>query len=252
MKKKIINKENLLITTGFFLLLAGWQLLSVFMHDLIISSPSEAITSLYDLIVDARFNEHFFPSLKRITLGIFMGSAAGFGLGVVAGLNNNIRYLLEPLRWLLMSIPPIILVVLGMLWFGMGSTMVVFIISIVIAPVVYISTCKGIEMVDTSLVEMTRIYGFSFLMRLRHLYLPAIIGPLSAALVIITGSAARMVVMAELLGANNGIGFAIGDARSNLEIPELFAWVVSVIAIVAMFEFVFLKPLQSHFSKWKA
>ena len=79
MKKKIINKENLLITTGFFLLLAGWQLLSVFMHDLIISSPSEAITSLYDLIVDARFNEHFFPSLKRITLGILWAVRLALG-----------------------------------------------------------------------------------------------------------------------------------------------------------------------------
>ncbi len=221
------------------------------MHKLIIASPYDALKALSHIIGTDEFNEHFWVSIKRVSVGLSIGAVGGFVLGVIAGLFKKIRYLLEPLRWLLMSIPPVILVVLAMLWFGMGSVMTIFIISLVTAPTVYINTYKGIDMVDEEIIEMADIYKFSFTSKLIHIYIPSIVSPLSAALVTITGAGARMVVMAELLGANSGIGFVIGETRSNLEIPQLFAWVLTIITVVGLFEFGMLRPLHNHLMKWK-
>lgn len=249
--RKVLNRERLLTGVGFLLLLLGWQILSCNMHEIILASPLQTVRALGNMLGSSYFNEHFLITLKRISFGIVLGGLAGFMLGLVGGLNRSVRCLLEPLRWLIMSVPPVIVVVLGMLWFGMGSTMTIFIISVMVAPTVYVNTVRGIEMVDSTLVEVSHLYKFSPFMLIRDVYTPAIIGPLSAALVMITCQGARVVIMAELLGANDGIGHALGVARSNLEIPQLFAWVLTSLAIVAAFEFVFFKLVRTFFLRWK-
>lgn len=236
---------------GFMLLLAGWQVLSSNMHEILLASPVQAATALWRMMGTLYFDEHFWITLKRISLGIVLGGLVGFILGIAAGLHEDIKNILEPLRWMLMSIPPVVVVVLAMLWFGMGSTMVVFLISVLVAPSIYINTARGLEMIDKTLVEMARLYKFNFFMLLKHVYTPAIIGPLSAAVVLVTCQGGRVVVMAELLGANDGIGYALGVTRSNLEIPELFAWVLTSLIIVAVFEFILFRPVQNYFMRWK-
>ena len=121
-----------------------------------------------------------------------------------------------------------------------------------VLPNVYINTVKGIEMVDLELTEVAKLYRFSIFRLIKDVYTPAIVGPLSAAVVLVTCQGARVVVMAELLGANDGIGYALGVTRSNLEIPQLFAWVLTSLAIVAVFEFVLFRPVQNHFMRWKS
>ncbi len=233
------------------LLLVGWQILSLNMHEIVLASPIQATTALWEMIQTPYYFEHFLVTLKRVSIGILIGGFAGFFLGIVAGLNRDIKCLLEPLRWLTMSVPPVVVVVLAMLWFGMGSTMAIFLISVLVAPTIYINTARGIEMVDKDLVEVAKVYKFSPLTILKDVYTPAIAAPLSAAIVLGTCQAARVVVMAELLGANEGVGYAIGFTRSNLEIPQLFAWILTTLFIVAIFEFILFRPIQNYFVRWK-
>lgn len=249
--KKFLSRERILTVLGFLFLLTGWQVLSLNMHEIILASPVQAISALWGMLGTPYLTDNFLLTLKRISTGIVIGGLTGFILGLAAGLNRDIKCLLEPLRWLIMSVPPIIVVVLAMLWFGMGSTMAIFIVAVLVSPNVYINTAKGIEMVDKTLVEMSHLYKFNLFMLIKHVYTPAIIGPLSAAVVLVTCQGARVVVMAELLGANDGIGYALGVTRSNLEIPQLFAWVLTSLAIVAVFEFILFRPVQNHFMRWK-
>lgn len=246
-----MTKERLLTFIGFLLLVVGWHIASLYMHELILSSPKDTFLALWKILDTDYFKKHFWVSMQRVSLGLFIGCVAGFVLGIIAGLYKEVRCLLEPIRWLLMSLPPIILVVLSMLWFGMGSTMAIFIISMVTAPIVYINIYKGIDMVDEHLIEMAQIYNFSLWTKLTTIYVPAIVTPLSATMVMIIDAGARMVVMAELLGTNNGIGFVVGEARSNLEIPLLFAWILMVIIVVAIVEFGVLHPMHNYLMRWK-
>lgn len=245
--EKLFQRERLLTAAGFVMLLAGWQVLSLNMHEIILASPAQTISALWNMLGTSYWIDHSLITLHRISLGIALGGTGGFVLGLGAGLSKDIKCLLEPLRWLIMSVPPVIIVVLAMLWLGMGSNMAIFIVSVMVAPNIFINTAKGIEMVDKNLVEMSHLYKFNFFMLVKDVYIPAIAGPLSAAVVMVTCQGARVVVMAELLGANDGIGYALGVTRSNLEIPELFAWVLTSLAIVGVFEFILFQPIQNRF-----
>ncbi len=249
---KRIKREWVFTSLGVLLLLLVWTILSSLMHEIVLASPCQTLSAFVDMAGSEFFNRQFLVTLKRISIGVALGGGIGFFLGVAAGLNRDVKHLLEPLRWLIMSVPPVIVVVLAMLWFGMGSQMAVFIVSVMVAPTVYLNTARGIEMVDANLVDVSRFYRFSAMMLIKDVYIPAIAGPLSASIIMIARQGARVVVMAELLGANDGIGYALGITRSNLEIPELFAWVCTSLAIVAVFEFILFKPLQNHLTRWSA
>ncbi len=236
---------------GVLLLLAGWQITAHYLGPMLMASPAQAAISLGGLVRSPTFWEHASASLMRIGTGVGLGCAIGLTLGVLAGHNARLRGLLEPLRWLLMAMPPVVVVVLAMLWFGLGSAMVIFITVLMMAPGMYVNTVKGMLLVDRTLVEMTHVYRFGAWMRLRHLYLPALAAPLTAALLIATCGGVRLVVMAEVLGAESGAGFALANARSTFDSGELYAWVILILGLVAALEFALLQPLQRRLMLWR-
>jgi NitT/TauT family transport system permease protein len=250
--REILTSRKFLFSVfGFLLLITGWHVLSLFMHRIVMASPYEAFSSLYEIIGTERFQSYVWITTQRIFMGIFWGGLAGFILGLLAGLKEDIKNMLEPMRWTLMSVPPVVVVVIAMLWFGMGSTMVVFIAGLIILPVVYVNTVKGIEMVDEGLLEMASIYKLSVWLRLKHIYIPAITGPLIAAMVLATGMGVRAVILAEVLGASEGVGYAISIASATLEIPELFAYVIVGFFIIGITELLILRPIQNYVLRWK-
>lgn len=250
-KEKLFSHATLFTFFGVILLFFFWQVASVLMHSLIIASPKDTLIALYRMFGTEFFHEHFSVSLKRIFIGVSIGAMAGFALGIIAGLYENVKNLLEPFRWVLMSIPAVVVVVMAMLWFGMGTSMVVFITSVLLSPIVYVNTIKGMEMTDDNILEMAEIYRFSLWMKLKNIYVPAIIAPLSAAMAIVMGNGVRVVILSEVLGTNEGIGYALSSARTNLQVPELFACVFLSLIIVGLFEYLMLRPVQNYLLKWK-
>ena len=109
-------------------------------------------------------------------LSIGCATLLGLVLGLIAGLGSRVCGALEPLRWLLMATPPVIVVVLAMMWFGMGSTMVVFMTIVVLTPRVYVNTVRGMTLQDPQLLAMANVFRFGLWLRLRHLYIPALAG----------------------------------------------------------------------------
>jgi NitT/TauT family transport system permease protein len=245
-------KKKIYTLTGFILLITIWQILSLMMPSVVIASPSATMAAFLKLAVSEYFWNNFIISFQRIFAGVLWGGTVGLVLGIAAGLNKPLKYMLEPLRWTLISVPAVVIVVVAMLWFGMGTRMVIFITGVMLSPVVYINTVKGFESIDEKLIEMANIYRLPLSIRIRHLYIPAITGPLVSAFVIIAGTGVRIVVLAEVLGASEGIGYALAVTRSNLEVPEMFSWVILCILIVAAIENILLKPFQSMAERWQA
>lgn len=236
---------------GGVLILLGWQLLALRLGPLLMATPLQTLRAMAGLPFEDDFRLHAGVSLLRIALGVGLGCVLGFGLGLLAGLDARLRGLLEPLRWLLMATPPVVVVVLAMLWFGLGSAMVIFISVLMLAPGMYVNTVKGMLMVDRDLLEMTRVYRFTAWQKLRHLYVPALAAPLGAALLIATCAGVRLVVMAEVLGAESGAGFALANARSTFDSAGLYAWTLLILLLVAGLEFALLQPLQRRMGRWQ-
>ena len=256
---KIINytieyiKSNKFIYSvlGVLLLLSLWHIASMFMHEIMLASPLQSFIALSEMIKTEYFWTAVWITAKRAFAGILLGGTIGFIFGIIAGLNENIKNLFEPLRWMVMSISPIIVVGIAMMWFGMGTEMVVFIAAFLLSPIVYVNTIKGIEMIDEKIIEMANVYKYSTFQKLRHIYIPALIGPLSAAMTIVITAGMRMIILAEVLGTNSGIGYEFSFAKADMNTPQIFAWLMVTLAFVGIAEYLFFKPIENYFLRWK-
>jgi NitT/TauT family transport system permease protein len=232
--------------------LAGiWQLLSLVVNPAVLASPGDTAAALWHLAAEGNLWRQGFITLRRLVLGLLMGGVLGLGLGVFAGLRPAVRSFLEPVRWLSMTVPAVVVAVLAMMWLGIGERQVIFVVAVIVAPVIYVNTLAGVLAVDERLLEMGRVYGFSRRQMLLHLYLPGIGSPVFAGLTLAAGIGVRAAVLGEVLGAFDGIGHSFSRAMSFLKTPEVFAWVIAILALMAILEFVVLNPARKRVMRWK-
>lgn len=236
---------------GLTLLMLCWWLMSLVFDEIIIASPMKTLLSFADMVMAQAFWESVGVTFQRFAISLMLGSLLGCIFGIVAGLSGAVRWILEPFRWILMTIPPAVLVVISMIWFGMGTVQTVFVTSLLILPIVYVSTVDGIDTVDEQLIEMAGIYHAQPVMQIRDLYVPGVGAHVLTGLSLSAGMGIRIVVLAELLGAASGIGYEFALARTNLDTPALFAWVIVCLVIGGGLEVCILNPLKKYIMRWK-
>lgn len=238
---------------GIVLLVIGWELLSRHFSGLVVAGPGETLVALFRLLGDKTFlMRHLLPSIERLALALCFGVGGGAALGVLAGLIEPLRLMLAPARWILTSVPGVVIVVIFMLWFGMGTTMVVCITATMIAPIIYVNAADAMMRVDRNLLEMAAVYQFPLRMRLVRIYAMALAGPLLSGAVIATGNGIRLVVLAEMLGANEGIGHALAISRANLSTDELYALTLLAMLVIGGVEVLLLRPVRKAVQRRRA
>lgn len=248
---RVKGTRTLFAALGVVAILVGWQLLSLFMSPAIMASPFDTVRALVDLVGQGSFYIQILITLERLVVGLAIGSVLGLVLGVLAGLKPGLRSFLEPLRWVGMTMPAVIIALLAMLWFGLGDLAVIFIVAVIIVPGMYVNTVAGVLAIDRRLVEMGGVYRLSRRLLLSEVYLPGIASPVAAGLTLAAGVAVRAVVLGEVLAAMDGIGYAFSRAMSYLETPTLFAWILVLLALMAILEFGVLRPFKRRAMRWR-
>jgi NitT/TauT family transport system permease protein len=237
---------------GALAILVVWQLLALVINNAtLMPPPADTFRALGRLAWGSRLWIQLLITLKRLVIGLAAGASLGLALGVLAGLDSRVRSFFEPIRWVGMTIPVVLVVFFAMLWFGLVDFTVIFAVALIVIPNVYINTVEGILTVDSRLVEMGRVYHFSRRLMLTEIYMPGIASPVMAGLTLATGVAVRAVVLTEVLGAMSGIGHAFTRAWVDLESAEMFAWVIVVLALMALVEFGVLRPLKRRVTRWR-
>lgn len=228
-----------------------WQWLATLLSPMILSSFDSSVEQLMALVSTKQFWSTLGISLWRLAWALGLAALVGLFLGGVSARKPRLKYFLEPLRWCLMSVPPVIVVLLAMLWFGMGNQMVVFIVVLLLTPSIYIHAQKGVEQIDPQWLELAKVYQFSLWQQVIKIYLPAMSAPLCIAMVTICCSGVRILVLAEVLGTHEGIGYELANARSHFAMTELYAWVLVCLLLVACLEFCLLRPVQHYLLRWR-
>lgn len=230
---------------GTILLICGWQLLAQTVSPLVVAAPGATARALFRLLGNSHFLvNHLMPTMQRIGTALLLGIGIGTAMGILAGLIEPLRLLLVPVRWVLMSVPGVIVVVIFMLWLGTGTPMVVSITAAMAIPVIYVNVADGMAGVDRTLLEMARVYKMPLCMRLTRIYAMALAGPLLSGAVIATGNSIRLVVLAEMLGATQGLGHMLAISRANLQTDELYGLTLLAMLIIGSVELLLVRPAR--------
>ncbi|WP_321493706.1 ABC transporter permease subunit [uncultured Desulfobacter sp.] len=238
---------------GIAALAFAWHLASQRFSGLVVPRPLETLGAGVHLLSDTDFlSRHLWISLERMSAALGAGIMIGGSFGLLAGFVPRVRAFIEPVRWMLTTVPGVVIVIVFMLWFGMGDTMVVAISAAMGAPVIFVNLADAMGQVDTALLEMARVYRFSPWTRLTKIYAMAAAGPFFSALVIAAGTIVRVAVLAEVLGADQGIGHCMSIARTRMDTPALYALALISMCVAGGAEFFIFRPLERRMTgRWE-
>jgi len=197
--------------------------------------PATVARELVRMIATGELWQSLAPSLGRIALGFVVGSAAGFVVGILAGVSRRAEAVADPLIAATYPIPKIALLPLLILWLGIGEASKVAIIAIGAFFPVAIGTMSAVGEVDPLLLRAAESLGATPLQMITKVRIPASLPVIFASLRLAAGMSLLLVVSAEMIAATAGIGYLILYAGDLLQTPRLLAGiaVLSVLGILS-------------------
>lgn len=237
--------------SSILLFFALWDFGNQLYGNLVLPSPKETIQTLFYMINEPKVIEDIFITIKRALFGFFISLLLGSLLGLFAGLFVTASIMSRPIVTILVGMPPIAWIVLTMIWFGMSDTTVIFTVVIASFPIVFVGALQGTRTLEGNLKQMADSFNLPFKMKIFDLYFPHIFSYIFPAWISALGMAWKIVVMAELLSANDGIGSALAIARSQLDTPTALALVLIMIGSLLLIEYLILEPIKREVEAWR-
>jgi len=205
-------------------------------NELLLPYPATVLAALLRLGATPLFWESVALSLTRILAGLALGVGMGVLLAVLTCASPLLDCILSPAIRVVRATPVASFILLVLLWTGRGMVPVV-ISALMVLPVVWANLSRGIRATDPQLLELARAYRFSRLKQARLIYWPSLRPYLSAALTTGMGLAWKSGAAAEVLAQPRlALGTQIYNSKLYLEVPDLFAWTVAVVALSLLLE----------------
>ncbi|WFU05602.1 ABC transporter permease (plasmid) [Rhizobium sp. CB3171] len=188
-------------------------------------------------------------SLQRA--GIAFGAAVGVGipLGLFMGQVRTIERSLDPILQLFRQTSALALYPVFILLLGLGEASKIFVIFWATLFPTLLATIGGVKQVDPKLVEMARVYGAKPLTVFRRVVLPASLPQIFVGLRLSATTSLLLLIAAEMIGANSGVGFQVMNAQYNFQIPLMFAAIL-LLALLGLSANFLLEALQARLCRW--
>ena len=214
------------------------------------SSPLLIVTTFIDLVQSGEMGMHLQISLTRALLGFALGGFLGVLLGVIVGMQKKSEEYLNPSIQMLRTVPLLAITPLFIMWFGFGELSKVLLIALGAFFPLYLQTFLGLRNVDKKLYDVARILEFSRLEQITKLMIPAALPNILLGIRLALSAAWMCLVVAELLGADRGVGFMIQDARSFMQTDVVFVGII-IFALAGKISDSFVRFLENHLLKWQ-
>ena len=223
---------------------AGW------IDPVFLPSPASICIALWQLVVSGDLWIHMSASLSRIGTGWFIGTGLGLAIGVAMGLNSSARAVGMPLVSAIYPVPKIALLPLLILWLGIGETpKVVTIASGVFFPTI-IATLAGVDAVPRNLIRMAQSFNMPTSGIIWKIMMPSALPGILSGFRISVSTALILVVAAEMIGAQYGIGAFLLTAGNLMQSDDLMAGVV-ILSILGLGFGAGLTALERVLLRWR-
>ena len=233
-------------------LLAVWELIcqSGVVSSLFLPAPTAIISALLQMIADGEIGVSLATSLYRILAGFFIGSLVGLAVGLVTGTSALMDKIGTPIVNAIYPIPKIALLPLFILWLGIGELSKVTIIALGVFFPVAMNTYSGVKNVDTLLLKVAASFNASWWMTMKSVVLPNALPMIFAGLRLAAGTSLLLLVAAEMIAAQVGIGALILHYGDLMITDRLMAGVI-VLSLLGLVFNLILQFLERKAIPWK-
>lgn len=204
-----------------------------FISPVTLPRPSAVIATLIEMGRSGLLWQNLAPSPQRLLVGGLTGATLGVAAGLAIGLFSLARAMLVPLVSALFPIPKIALLPLFVIWFGIGEMSKYALIAFGTFTPTVVAAFGAVDNVDRSLIRMGQSFGMPWSSIVRKIVLPAALPGILSGLRVSAAIAIILLVAAEMLGAERGIGAYILEAGSLYNLERLFAG-VTILSVIGL------------------
>lgn len=190
-------------------------------------------------------------TLARVLAAFVLAMSLGAAIGYLMGRNRLADRLLDPWLVALLNLPALVVIVLAYVWAGLTETAAIGAVALNKLPNAIVVIREGARALDPQLEEMAQAFRFSRALRLRHLVLPQLAPYFAAATRSGLSLVWKVVLVVELLGRSNGVGFEINMAFQLFDMKRLLAYALPFIALMLGVETLLVQPLERYVARWR-
>jgi sulfonate transport system permease protein len=207
------------------------------------------IAALWNSLTSGAYLDDIAISLQRAGLAYGAAILLGIPLGLFMGQIKPLEQALDPILQFFRQTSALALYPVFILLLGLGEASKVFVIFWATLFPILLATIGGVKEVDRKLVEMAQTFGAARLTIFRRIILPASVPAIFVGLRLSATTALLLLIAAEMIGANKGLGFQVMNAQYNFQIPQMFAAII-LLALLGLAANALLVALQHRLCRW--
>ncbi|OLC15334.1 MAG: hypothetical protein AUH29_08090 [Candidatus Rokubacteria bacterium 13_1_40CM_69_27] len=238
-------------------LLAAWAAVTYgnavaqVLNPVLLPTPTEVLKVAVETARDGQLHRHLLTSLGRVAEGYGLAALAAIGLGILAGICVPLRLFLEPVIEFVRPIPPLAFLPMFLVWFGLGEASKVAFIGYTTFFPMFVAIAAAVLRVDAMLLRAAASLGASRLDLIRRVVLPASLPGIIVALRVGFGLALFVIVGAEFMGADAGLGYLIMEGRTFFN-PAQIVMGALVLGLLGSLINALLLAAERRLLRWRA
>ncbi len=232
--------------------LVAWQLIAQTGKLPLLPTPGVVLESLWRHITTGELLRHLAITLGRVAAAFAIAMGIGAGLGILMGRRRWVDAALDGLLVLALNIPALVTAILCYIWLGLTETAAITAVALNKIPTVVVMVREGARAVDQGLLDVATVFRVPRGRRFARVYLPQLYPYLMASARSGLALIWKIVLVVELLGRSNGIGFQLGTYFQFFDITSILAYTLAFAAAVLVIEGVGLRPLERRLTRWRA
>jgi ABC-type nitrate/sulfonate/bicarbonate transport system permease component len=219
-------------------------------NPLLLPAPHTVLLAGVEMVRSGELQRDILASLSRVVQGFVLAAIVGVAVGTAVGRSRRLEYLVEPTIELLRPIPPLAFLPMMVLWFGIGETSKVAFIAYAAFFPIFTTTVEGIKYVDPLLIRAAASLGAAERDIFRYVVLPAALPNIITGLRIGFALSFFVIVAAEFIAADSGLGFLINDARTFFLVANMLLGAAVIGGIGFTFN-ILLRRLEAWLLRWR-
>lgn len=238
-----------LISIGGFLLF--WEAIALLIHHRHLPTPVTVFQAMLNELLHGELLFHIAMTLYRVAVAFVVAMAIGSAIGLVLGRNERADYFFDGWLILFLNLPALVIIILCYVWFGRTEVAAIVAVAVNKIPNVAVTVREGARSLSRDLAEMAEMYRFGWWRTLRHVTLPQLAPFFLASARTGLSLVWKIVLVVELLGRSDGVGFQLGTYFQLFDVSMILAYALAFIIIVQLIELCILQPIASRVNRWR-
>ncbi|WP_314417658.1 ABC transporter permease [Pseudescherichia vulneris] len=239
-----------LILLAIFVLL--WLLAARNMPAFVLPGPEKTFNALLMLWRNDTLLRDIGVTFSRVVSGFLLATVVGTLAGLALGASRRLAQFFEPLLAVFNTVSSAIWAIFAIIWFGISNATTVFVVFMTSMPLILTNVWQGAQTVERQYVELARSFRMNRVQTLLKIYLPTILPYFFSGARLAFGFGWRVSLVAETLGASDGIGYRLRQAGDLVQTDQVFAWTLLLVSLMLLLEGGLLKPLERRLFRWKS